>query len=1174
MELNKYELVCFRKTTVKQYDCKFNFIDSFEFIPISMSNNFLDADNLAGQTLLRLVSRGNAVLAELLRLSQHVPDAFKEPALRERSTYNSVVFDFSYFQRTHLYEDRISGNHELTLLDEEFKLNHIDLLQRFFQLFESVYRYASDLSTYLSEVQDGFFVEYTMDMILFDSDGKQLLSESIYLYGMMLLLLDLRIPGYTREFLIVSFYRYKGGPAIKNIDEIITLCRSTGFSPSDGTKRPLHYPEQYFSRIPIPSEIARMAIGRIRSDDIYNQAIAYPDPDHRSFALSGQASLLYVILYFCPNVLHDEQGLMREIVDKHFGDNWVISIFMGVIVDLKSWWEPYEAASSAIRNITSRKQVIRLSSKFKASLFDVKFRLDQYMCKGVLDEELVLTELNDMLKLIRNSNTTLKWLMLHRTSANRKIREAVSEGVSDDDILLLLLNISQFELKFKDILHILLKKRKKDWAHCKTEGKGRADELSEFFSGAKPLVRIKRDESLEKWFNDVATQIDSLDDENATVAARKIGNLIGALENVEEFHKIESHLQVKQFLLDTRSVLKRMICIVNVRESHLTTLSIVSDFSWCWQIIQIPPYSSLMQSLVTQNPKTCFLLRATFLKLVSILDLPLVRINQCSSQDVISVAAYYSSQLVNFIREILEVIPKSIFQSLNEIIELRTDKIPEIPLKLQRSQLPEYARLDERYELAKATHHISVLSEGILAMKKTFVGLIELNPRELLEEGVRKELVLQVSQTLNDSIDFKSSKPSEFETKLQSVSQRLSGIRRSIEYIQDYLGVYGLKMWQEEISRIVNYNVEQESNQFVKKKVQDWESVYQNSTIPVPQFTSKEESSVNFMGRLVRKLLKLSDHRKTVYSYTKQSWEAQGTAVIGIRTFDLLNHALGTEGLVGIDRLLCHMVSSDLHQIHQKCVETAESAEISVLMDHLMESIVPLTEMSAETGKTMKHYLSQFEKLSVLKVSDVLACVGQKQLIRKQIGNELMFTSVLDSKLLFCHLKSINHSLLVDLRRNPDENISDKEIFPELVKFLEASGMTDPTLKIYIPTAPFRQLGVLMALIVLRTVSMLHWSSKLQSQKAKRDSIDALPFVLGVSTFLKQFHPKHTEIFIQILCQYLKCIGEDLSKNHNDLPGEANNVLLFLETLIRFTNVSKDLISRYIPEYLIDKFKH
>jgi WASH complex subunit strumpellin len=49
-----------------------------------------------------------------------------------------------------------------------------------------------------------------------------------------------------------------------------------------------------------------MIIGRLRSDDIYNQVAAYPLPEHRSAALSNQAAMLYVLLYFAPNMLYNE----------------------------------------------------------------------------------------------------------------------------------------------------------------------------------------------------------------------------------------------------------------------------------------------------------------------------------------------------------------------------------------------------------------------------------------------------------------------------------------------------------------------------------------------------------------------------------------------------------------------------------------------------------------------------------------------------------------------------------------------------------------------------------------------------------------------------------------------------------------------------------------------------
>lgn len=85
----------------------------------------------------------------------------------------------------------------------------------------------------------------------------------------------------------------------------------------------IHQRASHCSRIPVSDTFVRMVIGRLRSDDIYNQITRYPTPEHRSTALATQAAMLYVILYFAPDILHTQQAQMREIVDKHFPDNWV-----------------------------------------------------------------------------------------------------------------------------------------------------------------------------------------------------------------------------------------------------------------------------------------------------------------------------------------------------------------------------------------------------------------------------------------------------------------------------------------------------------------------------------------------------------------------------------------------------------------------------------------------------------------------------------------------------------------------------------------------------------------------------------------------------------------------------------------------------------------------------------
>ena len=68
--------------------------------------DFLAENNLCGQTILRLVSRGNAVIAELLRLSAFIPPVFKLD-VKETNKYSELLCDFSYFQNADYFENKI-----------------------------------------------------------------------------------------------------------------------------------------------------------------------------------------------------------------------------------------------------------------------------------------------------------------------------------------------------------------------------------------------------------------------------------------------------------------------------------------------------------------------------------------------------------------------------------------------------------------------------------------------------------------------------------------------------------------------------------------------------------------------------------------------------------------------------------------------------------------------------------------------------------------------------------------------------------------------------------------------------------------------------------------------------------------------------------------------------------
>ena len=76
----------------------------------------------------------------------------------------------------------------------------------------------------------------------------------------------------------------------------------------------------------------------------------------------------------------------------------------------------------------------------------------------------------------------------------------------------------------------------------------------------------------------------------------------------------------------------------------------------------------------------------------------------------------------------------------------------DVPTRLDKDKLKDYSQLNERFEVARLTYQISVFTEGVLAMKSTLYGVVKVDPKQLLEDGIRKELVRMITTTLHQGL--------------------------------------------------------------------------------------------------------------------------------------------------------------------------------------------------------------------------------------------------------------------------------------------------------------------------------------------------------------------------------------------------------------------------------------
>lgn len=82
------------------------------------------------------------------------------------------------------------------------------------------------------------------------------------------------------------------------------------------------------------------------------------------------------------------------------------------------------------------------------------------------------------------------------------------------------------------------------------------------------------------------------------------------------------------------------------------------------------------------------------------MEVPLIRINQCNSENLMLVSQYYSNELVEYIRKVLHIIPETMFKYMANIVSLQTNDITEIPTRLEKDKLNYYAaQLDKILEV-------------------------------------------------------------------------------------------------------------------------------------------------------------------------------------------------------------------------------------------------------------------------------------------------------------------------------------------------------------------------------------------------------------------------------------------------------------------------------------------
>ena len=75
----------------------------------------------------------------------------------------NYLLDQNYQDRC---DEKIQSSIDLIDIDEQFKEAYLDIIERFYALFESIHQYYLEINEFLTRVRENYYIDFTMEQII------------------------------------------------------------------------------------------------------------------------------------------------------------------------------------------------------------------------------------------------------------------------------------------------------------------------------------------------------------------------------------------------------------------------------------------------------------------------------------------------------------------------------------------------------------------------------------------------------------------------------------------------------------------------------------------------------------------------------------------------------------------------------------------------------------------------------------------------------------------------------------------------------------------------------------------------------------------------------------------------------------------------------------------------
>uniref|UniRef100_A0A5S6QBQ5 WASH complex subunit strumpellin n=1 Tax=Trichuris muris TaxID=70415 RepID=A0A5S6QBQ5_TRIMR len=1060
---------------------------------------------LCGSELLKLIAHGHVLLAEISSVSDVMPKVFLG-SFPPTSPYSKVLKDFTYFQDEDKVDNEIKEDKELQELDLKIWDDHEQFIRRAVNCMNSIGQYRSDLVKLFADLDGGVYGSECLESLASNPVGKQLLAESVYVMGVILLTLDRRIGGPIRERLLVFCYRHADWRSSfgNSFANMCTIFRSSNYAPS---KRCPGYPENLFARAEVSKEVVNFLIFGFRDEPSGVRSFPSLLPSSADSGCSvDQGAIVFVLLYFVPNVLHSCPDVMEEVVKKYFTGDFVIHLYMGSTVNLLYEWNHYKAAWRALKSqcstLASRTMSTRLYDEFE------RFKEKPFVAQPEgLDKQHVVSNVHTIIQSILRMNRALRWCILNCCTAFpewnsikqwRNWRFGIDRRLTLEYLFQALLRAAQYEQRVKEIVRTLLDNKVEEMKLAQREVFEKLDNVLSFCNDGSSGE--KETDSLTKLLQDAREAVGSASPERPQTCSRTLSLTLRQLKTMKRTDTIRTRTEclMTDAVEDLQNSINKFMELQGLKEDSFLALQDACDFAYGWELIS--RFLDQLRLLIRVQPSSSVVLHPLFFKMSSAFSAPLHRIGTAGDPSFSYVSEYYSEQLITFLKEVVSVIPASICVLFSEVLRIRNIRAHGLPYHTGKADLIHHSRLEQRVEISKLINAISSLADGMVPLGTAVFGVIKVNPKQMLEDGILEELTCGIFELLNSSFVFKHrGRPGQFAVSLWELELQIRSHRETFQYISDYLDIRGLYVWHQAFDDVLKRS-------FVHCLNSELQVDFSFEMKPLLRTGVKLE----FISQLAKRLIEETFPKCTVFLSETNSWVDVNTQeeLVNRHVFSALSKCFDSVGVYILDQYFCFMISQKIAHFFAAYQQATKEdvAAFDTLKSHSACAADCLDGRAESACSAIANLTSKMSK-AALQLQEKITSIGHFQLIRLCFNQELAKISQRCANYFQETVETLNSAhirqLLAKAREGELSN-EDRDTLLRLGSIMDRMGLTDPLKKVYGSFVQPDDLGKFLfycVLAVLPRFSVYQFGLL----KKQSDNMDGIPYLVGIMTLLMQF---------------------------------------------------------------------